>query len=319
MQHVPDRSKIECSSCFDTLTPPLLQCPRGHGACMDCIDVDEVCQICHLRYAADPRNTAEEKEFKRSTFPCRYEDHGCPAAIEWSKLIRHESKCRFEPFSCVIKNCTWRGIDLSVHLQRNHYIPAIHATFAIDLTWSIQIDMKLETKLMECKQGRRWMVLVHFPVSTEEAKISTTPTNTTYPIRHRDPVIPRKWFLVMVEQCSLHSKSLFETNADGSGKRISSMSDFIFQIYNLNFLGDFKADLQNATPGVGSGLSTVGTGLSWTIPTPRDSKRVAVISKQVTNILPASEPNMPHVKKLKIVFAITPIVVEQRWKVTYDS
>jgi hypothetical protein len=68
--------QMECPVCFQTSTPPIMQCVEGHVLCLTCCaKLKAACPMC--KAAVSCRNRALENMCEGQLFPCAHAAAGC--------------------------------------------------------------------------------------------------------------------------------------------------------------------------------------------------------------------------------------------------
>lgn len=128
---------LTCPVCLDTLTPPIIQCIRGHSFCRACITATvQICPSCRGKIDGNTRNFQLEQlieSFKNMPSPkpvkafCTYKAAGCRYDFPEKERQFHEKQCRFRPMICEAAKyaglkCTWNGayVDLYQHFREKH-------------------------------------------------------------------------------------------------------------------------------------------------------------------------------------------------------
>lgn len=108
-----------CPVCKDWVTPPIIQCRKGHIVCGPCKTKGlKACPECKQRFSDVP-NWMMEQVSAIIAFPCRYQTHGCREYSELLNKSAHEALCSFRPVGCqyAVHGCTQ---ILLYHLMEKH-------------------------------------------------------------------------------------------------------------------------------------------------------------------------------------------------------
>ncbi|RXG54498.1 E3 ubiquitin-protein ligase sina [Armadillidium vulgare] len=91
---------FECPGCHNFMTPPLLQCRKGHLLCEKCkVSLKATCPKCKQR-VTDNTNYMMEQVCQLVRFPCQFGKYGCPEYHIPKHKTDHEHFCVFRPVHC---------------------------------------------------------------------------------------------------------------------------------------------------------------------------------------------------------------------------
>ncbi|KAJ9578936.1 hypothetical protein L9F63_024957 [Diploptera punctata] len=113
----------ECSTCHDTLAPPIYLCVNKHNICRRCKEGLSTCGICNDKIL-DERNTLAERLAEKLPYPCVNENVGCRQKLPLQELAIHEAVCPHRLYCCVPHQprCRWRGRKFQIleHMKDEH-------------------------------------------------------------------------------------------------------------------------------------------------------------------------------------------------------
>ncbi|KAI9560706.1 hypothetical protein GHT06_011656 [Daphnia sinensis] len=112
---------FDCPVCHDWVTPPIVQCRKGHIVCGPCKSKGlKACPVCKQRFS-DVTNWMMEQVSLVIAFPCKFQGNGCRIYSELIHKTAHEALCSFRPVSCQygIRGCTQ---ILLYHLMEKHVL-----------------------------------------------------------------------------------------------------------------------------------------------------------------------------------------------------
>ncbi|KAJ9553415.1 hypothetical protein OSB04_017460 [Centaurea solstitialis] len=117
---------LQCPLCTIPMHPPIHQCQNGHTLCSTCkTRVHNMCPTCRQELG-DIRCLALEKVAQSLELPCIYCSLGCPGIYPYYSKLKHETVCKFRPYSC-----PYAGSECSVvgsitfivdHLREHHKV-----------------------------------------------------------------------------------------------------------------------------------------------------------------------------------------------------
>ncbi|XP_022919586.2 uncharacterized protein [Onthophagus taurus] len=128
---------IECPVCFCHMTPPILQCTRGHSFCKPCHAKLEICPICR-QSMSDTQNFLLENLTLKIDYPCKFQQFNCQFYGSVDKIHHHEKICSYQPTSCILNDCDWNNTfpHLLEHLKTSHhdeFLDVTTITYFVDL------------------------------------------------------------------------------------------------------------------------------------------------------------------------------------------
>ncbi|KAL8122063.1 E3 ubiquitin-protein ligase SINAT2-like isoform X1 [Apium graveolens] len=117
---------LDCPVCWNSMYPPISQCPNGHTICQSCkIQVKNICPICRQELG-NIRCLALEKVAESLELPCKYKFLGCEGIFSYHNRLRHEQNCRYRPYNCPYAGaeCPITGdiMFLVKHLKDDHNV-----------------------------------------------------------------------------------------------------------------------------------------------------------------------------------------------------
>ncbi|KAL3841189.1 hypothetical protein ACJIZ3_025780 [Penstemon smallii] len=116
---------LQCSTCPDSMYPPIHQCPNGHTLCANCKRSSNCCPTCRSDIG-NIRCLALEKVVESLEFPCRYQSLGCHDLFPYYGKLKHEKYCSFRPYNCpyASSECSVTGDIpfLVAHLKEDHSV-----------------------------------------------------------------------------------------------------------------------------------------------------------------------------------------------------
>eukprot|EP00808_Paulinella_micropora_P014272 g80254.t1 len=116
------KEAVECKSCFESLTPPIMQCENGHCTCNKCMKDLKRCPHCRVSFAKTTHNLKVEEILNNFRVNCRHPD--CTQEVRFQDKGNHEKECLWRPIPCPYKTpCDYQGDkieDLVNHLKTKH-------------------------------------------------------------------------------------------------------------------------------------------------------------------------------------------------------
>jgi hypothetical protein len=112
---------LECPVCLEIVTPPVVQCERGHHVCNHCWKRITSCPLCK-RYRSGTRNYVAEAMVEKLPLPCKYRVDGCTKMMCQVDKATHEKTCLFRTYTCLVDDCNQAHSfkDMTVHLKTSH-------------------------------------------------------------------------------------------------------------------------------------------------------------------------------------------------------
>jgi len=109
---------ITCPVCYQTVSPPITQCRKGHLLCETCresmisasnLAEKRKCPTCRIPMLGPlPRCLALERIASQLTINCRHPS--CPETLNYLKLRAHEDVCHYAQIRCPYDpSCHWCG------------------------------------------------------------------------------------------------------------------------------------------------------------------------------------------------------------------
>ncbi|PNT78364.1 hypothetical protein BRADI_1g78140v3 [Brachypodium distachyon] len=138
-----DTDLLDCSICFEPLSPPLYQCQNGHVACFSCWSrLSNKCHVCS-HDAIFARNIALEKIVESIKSSCAYAKWGCSKLVSYAQRSVHEEACLFAPSTCPIPGCGYRGFTgcWSGHFLVDHSADCLHFTYGQSFEVNLAVSL----------------------------------------------------------------------------------------------------------------------------------------------------------------------------------
>jgi E3 ubiquitin-protein ligase SIAH1 len=113
--------ELECPVCMEYMTAPIHMCESGHSICTSCRQKLHNCPTCR-KTLTNSRNFALEALTGKEKYPCKYYEFGCEELFSPQQIATHKAKCRYKPFKCPLKNCSWEGplATIEYHIKSEH-------------------------------------------------------------------------------------------------------------------------------------------------------------------------------------------------------
>ncbi|CAG7730374.1 unnamed protein product [Allacma fusca] len=121
-------NKFICSVCFQTPSPPIYNCAKGHlticGICLHQRGIQlETCWVC-LEPFRMLRDRLHEQLIARVNFPCEYRSQGCQTLVPGQIFQSHVLQCEFREIRCQLRGCfsTLSFDSYPEHMRERHFI-----------------------------------------------------------------------------------------------------------------------------------------------------------------------------------------------------
>ncbi|CAN1216604.1 E3 ubiquitin-protein ligase SINA-like 10 [Linum perenne] len=150
-----DPELLDCTVCFNTLTPTIYQCEQGHMVCSHCWAkiTKSICPTCRIPVGYD-RCHALERILESALISC---GNGCNEKVALKdKQVHQESYCVYAPCTCPRSRCSFSGPvqQLCRHYKSNHEGRSIGFNF--DTTSLIEFTRSDKLLILqELKEGEK--------------------------------------------------------------------------------------------------------------------------------------------------------------------
>ncbi|CAN1292359.1 E3 ubiquitin-protein ligase SINA-like 10 [Linum perenne] len=150
-----DPKLLDCTVCFNPLTPTIYQCEQGHMVCSHCWPktTEPICPSCRIPVGYD-RCHALERILESALISCQ---NGCNEKVAFkNKKVHQEYYCVYAPCTCPRSGCSFSGPiqQLCRHYRSSHEEHSIGFYYGTTSMLIFDRDDKLLI-LQEVKEGEK--------------------------------------------------------------------------------------------------------------------------------------------------------------------
>lgn len=127
--------ELECSICYELMTPPIYLCRRHHDICHSCKGKISICTICKTPIT-NLRDYSLEEEAGYLIYACK--NDGCNYTCNGIDMRHHEDYCTSRRYVCPISpNCDWYDLlsSLESHVNDCHGIRVTNYDMRKFIVW----------------------------------------------------------------------------------------------------------------------------------------------------------------------------------------